>query len=163
MCKRDCKKRTRNFLPRFFAADAEMGRRHAGCFHGCAFTMNQAYIFMKYAPSFTLMSSDEFVCPISPVYLIIHHHAQHQESTSTFHLPLSASRHLGRPIMDHLLLCSNKLPLAIVNTAPQLTVRRSQSSPVPQAPKPCTGTELSVLNIFSLSVLFSPQSLQSMK
>ena len=31
-------------------------------------------------------------------------------------------------------------------------LRRSQSSPVPQAPKPCTGTELSVLNVFSLSV-----------
>ena len=24
MCKRDCKKRTRNFLPRFLAADAEI-------------------------------------------------------------------------------------------------------------------------------------------
>ena len=47
--------------------------------------------------------------------------------------------------------------------SPVSTVRRSQSSPVPQAPKPCTGTELSVLNIFSLSVLFSPQSLQSFK
>ena len=116
MCKRDCKKRTRNFLPRFFAADAEMGRRHAGCFHGCAFTMNQEhrYIFMKYAPSFTLMSSDEFVCPISPVYLIIHHHAA---SKIDFHFQSPLRGLPSSRTVDRLLLCSNQLPLAIFRPA----------------------------------------------
>ena len=60
-------------------------------------------------------------------------------------------------------IMTDKPMIPMVTKKPVSIVRRSQSSPVPQAPKPCTGTELSVLNIFSLSVLFSPQSLQSLK